>query len=54
MACCWPGIPDAEVPLDHDGQVATLRSNIRWCSGGLEFTCWNGEVVRLAFALDLP
>ena len=52
MACCWPGIPDAEVPLDHDGQVATLRSNIRWCSGGLEFACWNGEVVRLAFALD--
>jgi putative transposase len=35
---------------DHDGQVATLRSNIRWCSDGLEFTCWNGEVVRLAFA----
>ena len=39
-------------PRDHDGQVATLRSNIRWCSDGLEFTCWNGEVVRLAFALD--
>jgi transposase InsO family protein len=32
--------------------VATLRSNIRWCSDGLEFTCWNGEVVRVAFALD--
>jgi putative transposase len=39
-------------PRDHDGQIATLRSNIRWCSDGLEFTCWNGEVVRLAFALD--
>jgi putative transposase len=39
-------------PRDHDGQVATLRSNIRWCSDGLEFTCWNGEVVRVAFALD--
>lgn len=39
-------------PREHDGQVATLRSNIRWCSDGLEFTCWNGEVVRLAFALD--
>src|SRR5438876_7478477 len=39
-------------PRDHDGQVATLRSNIRWCSDGLEFTCWNGEIVRLAFALD--
>jgi len=32
--------------------VATLRSNVRWCSDELEFTCWNGEVVRLAFALD--
>ncbi len=39
-------------PREHDGQVATLRSDIRWCSDGLEFTCWNGEVVRLAFALD--
>src|SRR5438105_1132614 len=39
-------------PREHDGQLATLRSNIRWCSDGLEFTCWNGEVVRLAFALD--
>jgi transposase InsO family protein len=39
-------------PREHDGQVATLRSNIRWCSDGLEFTCWNGETVRLAFALD--
>jgi putative transposase len=25
-------------PREHDGQVATLRSNIRWCSDGLEFT----------------
>src|SRR5690242_2927469 len=37
---------------EHDGQVVTLRSNIRWCSDGLEFTCWNGEVVRVAFVLD--
>jgi putative transposase len=39
-------------PREHDGQVATLRSNCRWCSDALEFSCWNGEVVRLAFALD--
>jgi len=39
-------------PREHDGQVATIRSNTRWCSDALEFTCWNGEVVRLAFALD--
>lgn len=39
-------------PREHDGQVATLRSNVRWCSDTLEFTCWNGEIVRVAFALD--
>jgi transposase InsO family protein len=39
-------------PREHDGQVATLRSNIRWCSDELEFTCWSGEIVRVAFALD--
>jgi transposase InsO family protein len=37
---------------EHDGKVATLHSNVRWCSDGLEFTCWNGEVVRVAFVLD--
>jgi putative transposase len=39
-------------PRDHDGQVATIRSTVRWCSDALEFTCWSGEVVRVAFALD--
>ena len=39
-------------PREHDGEVATIRSNVRWCSDGLEFTCWNGELVRVAFALD--
>jgi transposase-like protein len=39
-------------PREHDGQVATIRSNCRWCSDALEFSCWNGEVVRVAFALD--
>ncbi|QIG95527.1 DDE-type integrase/transposase/recombinase [Bradyrhizobium sp. 6(2017)] len=24
----------------------------RWCSDALEFTCWNGEIARVAFALD--
>jgi putative transposase len=37
---------------EHDGQVATIWSNCRWCSDTLEFACWNGEVVRVAFALD--
>jgi len=36
----------------HDGKVMVMRSNLRWCSDGLEFTCWNGETVRIAFALD--
>lgn len=36
----------------HDGKVVVMRSNLRWCSDGFEFTCWNGEVVRGAFVLD--
>jgi putative transposase len=39
-------------PREHDGQVATIRSNIRWCSDALEFSCWNRETIRVAFALD--
>ena len=33
-------------------QIITIRSNIRWCADALEFTCWNGEIVRIAFVLD--
>lgn len=29
-----------------------MRSNLRRCSDGLEFTCWNGEVIRLAPIID--
>ena len=36
----------------HDGKVIMIRSNLRWCSDGLEFTCWNGEVIRMAFLID--
>ena len=39
-------------PRIHDGTIITGRSNERWCSDVLEFTCWSGEVVRVAFALD--
>jgi transposase InsO family protein len=38
--------------LPHEGNVITLRSNSRWCSDGFEIACWNGQVVRVAFALD--
>ena len=31
----------------HDGKVVVMRSDLRWCSDGFEFTCWNG-----AFVLD--
>lgn len=36
----------------HDGTVIVMRSNLRWCSDGLEFTCWNGDIVRAAFIID--
>jgi putative transposase len=36
----------------HDGKVMVMRSNLRWCSDGLEFTSWNGDIVRLAFIID--
>lgn len=28
----------------HDGKVVVMRSNLRWCSDGLEVACWNGEI----------
>ena len=36
----------------HNGKVMVMCSNLRWCSDGLEFTCWNGDVVRMAFIID--
>ena len=36
----------------HDGKVVVMRSNLRWCSDGFEITCWNGEIVRVAFVID--
>ena len=36
----------------HESRVIAPRSNMRWCSDGLEFTCWNGEIVRVVFAVD--
>ncbi len=35
----------------HDGRVTVMRSNLRWGSDGLEFACWKGEVIRLAFII---
>lgn len=36
----------------HDGQIISIRPNLRWTSDGFEIACWNGEAVRVAFALD--
>jgi putative transposase len=36
----------------HTGQVRMPASNQRWCSDGFNIRCWNGELVRVAFALD--
>jgi putative transposase len=36
----------------HEGTIITLTSNMRWCSDGFEILCFNGEKVRVAFAMD--
>ncbi|GJE42487.1 hypothetical protein AEGHOMDF_1659 [Methylobacterium soli] len=36
----------------HEGRVIAPASNRRWSSDELEIGCWNGEVVRVAFAID--
>ena len=36
----------------HEGRIITIRPNLRWTSDSFEVACWNGEVLRVAFALD--
>lgn len=36
----------------HDGKVATLKSDLRWCSDAFGIQCWNGEQLQIAFSLD--
>lgn len=36
----------------HEGQIAVLQSNQRWCSDGFEFRCDDGSPLRVTFALD--
>jgi putative transposase len=36
----------------HDGKVAVPNSNQCWCSDGFEFSCENGEPLRVTLALD--
>jgi putative transposase len=51
----WLLFRQGQKPLDtskHEGKVAVKESNTRWCSDGSELSCDNGELVRVAFALD--
>ncbi len=41
-----------KVARPHEGTIITLASNMRWCSDIFEIPCWNGERVRVVFALD--
>jgi len=36
----------------HDGTLITLTSNMRWCSDVFQILCFNGEKIRVAFAMD--
>ncbi|HBW1217899.1 TPA: IS3 family transposase [Klebsiella pneumoniae] len=45
-----PEIPPSK--RAHTGKVAVVESNQRWCSDGFEFSCDNGEKLRVTFALD--
>jgi putative transposase len=36
----------------HDGEIITIRPNLRWTSDAFEIACWSGEAVRVVFALD--
>lgn len=36
----------------HGGKVIMMRSNLRWCSDGLEVSCRNRDVIRAAFRID--
>ena len=42
----------AKPTRSHDGKVATLKSNIRWCSDAFGIQCWNGDQLQVAFTLD--
>jgi transposase InsO family protein len=36
----------------HDGKVITLKSNTRFSSDIFHINCWNGDLVKVAFAID--
>jgi transposase InsO family protein len=36
----------------HDGQVITMKSDLRWCSDIFGIRCWNGDFVWVIFSMD--
>jgi len=47
-----PGKKRHRFDRPHTGKVEMPASNQRWCSDGFNISCWNGETVQVAFALD--
>lgn len=47
-----PGKKRHRFDRPHTGKVEMPASNQRWCSDGFNVPCWNGDVLRVAFALD--
>ena len=47
-----PGKLRRRMGRPHTGTISMPASNQRWCSDGFNIRCWNGETVRVAFALD--
>jgi hypothetical protein len=50
--CCCSDTRASHQGRAHDGQIITIRLNLRWTSDGFEIACWDGRAVRVAFALD--
>lgn len=44
--------PKIKEKRSHTGKVATIASNIRWCSDSFSIQCLNGEQVHVAFSID--
>jgi len=36
----------------HDGKIVTLTSDMRYASDIFHISCWNGDLVRVAFVID--
>jgi putative transposase len=52
MGLTLPGKMRRRLTRPHTGKIAMPGSNQRWCSDGFNISCWNGETVRVASALD--